>query len=97
MTLTREDVRQVAALARLSLSDEEEARMATELSSVLDWMEKLRSVDVGEVAPLAHVHAVPCPLRADEARPSLPAEEALEAAPEVEEGAFLVPPVLEQP
>ncbi len=80
--LDREHVLHVARLARLELSDEEVERMAAELSRVLDHIERIRQLDLEEVAPTSHVVDVAGVLRADEPEPSLPAEVALRSAPE---------------
>jgi|SRR5947209_18427974 len=80
--LDRSQVLHVARLARLSLTEEEVERMAEELSKVLDHIEKIRELDLHGVAPTSHVVDVTGVLRADEPRPSLPAEVVLAAAPE---------------
>jgi aspartyl-tRNA(Asn)/glutamyl-tRNA(Gln) amidotransferase subunit C len=89
--LDRAQVLHVARLARLELSEEEIERMASELSHVLDHIEKIRELDLEDVPPTAHVIDVLNALRADEPVPSLPAEVALEAAPEPLAGGFGVP------
>ena len=82
----------VARLARLELSEEEQRRMRDELSNVLDHIEKIGELgDLADVEPTAHVIAVENALRADEPRPSLPAEVALRSAPERDLGGFRVP------
>jgi aspartyl-tRNA(Asn)/glutamyl-tRNA(Gln) amidotransferase subunit C len=89
--LGREQVLHVAALARLELSDEEVDRMASELSHVLDHIEKIRELDLDGVPPTSHVVDVVNALRADEPQPCLPPEVALAPAPEPLEGGFGVP------
>jgi aspartyl-tRNA(Asn)/glutamyl-tRNA(Gln) amidotransferase subunit C len=84
-------VRHVARLARLRLEPEEEARMREELSGILDHVDRIQSLDLEGVEPTTHVIALENVLREDEPRPSLPAEEALREAPEVEGGRFAVP------
>ena len=82
----------VARLARLELSEDEQARMAEELSKVLDHIERIAELgDLEDVEPTSHVIAVENALRADEPRPSLPADVALASAPEVDQGGFRVP------
>ena len=80
--LERAQVLHVARLARLELSDADVERMAAELSKVLDHIEKIRELDLGGVPPTSHVIDVAGVLRADEPRPCLPLEAALESAPE---------------
>ena len=90
--IDRDEVMHVARLARLELSDEETERMSEELSKVLDHIEKIGELgDLDDVEPTAHVTAVENALRADEPRPSLPAEVALASAPESDMGGFRVP------
>ena len=90
--LSRDQVLHVARLARLELTGEEVERFAGELSKVLDHIEKIEELgDLADVEPTSHVVAVENALRADEPRPSLPREEALDAAPDAGQGGFRVP------
>lgn len=89
--LTRDQVLHVARLARLELSEPEVDRMASELSKVLDHVETIGALDLGEVPPTSHVIDVENALRADEPRPSLPPEVALAGAPDAAQGGFRVP------
>jgi aspartyl-tRNA(Asn)/glutamyl-tRNA(Gln) amidotransferase subunit C len=90
--LSRDQVLHVARLARLELTEAEQARMSEELSKVLDHIEKIGELgDLADVPPTSQVVAVENALRADEPRPSLPAEIALANAPERDMGGFRVP------
>ena len=89
--IDREQVLHVARLARLELTDEEVERMATELSGILDHVDRISALDLEEVEPTTHVVALENVLRADEPAPSLPRERALEQAPDSADGAFRVP------
>jgi aspartyl-tRNA(Asn)/glutamyl-tRNA(Gln) amidotransferase subunit C len=89
--IERDQVLHVARLARLRLSDEEVERMAEELSSILDHIEKIGELDLDDVEPTSHVIEVENVLRDDEPRPSWPRERMLEQAPDVAEGGFRVP------
>jgi aspartyl-tRNA(Asn)/glutamyl-tRNA(Gln) amidotransferase subunit C len=90
--LSRDQVLHVARLARLELTDEEVERFAGELSKVLDHIEKIGELgDMADVPPTSHVVNVENALRADEPRPSLPVETALESAPDAALGGFRVP------
>jgi aspartyl-tRNA(Asn)/glutamyl-tRNA(Gln) amidotransferase subunit C len=89
--LKRSQVLHVARLARLELTDAEVERMASELSKVLDHVEKIRELDLEGVAPTSHVVDVVNALRPDEPRPSLPRDVVLAAAPEPVAGGFGVP------
>ena len=81
----------VALLARLALSDEEVERMATELSGILEHVDRMGKLDIDGVEPTSHVVELENVLRADEPRPSWPKQEILEPAPDPAEGAFRVP------
>jgi aspartyl-tRNA(Asn)/glutamyl-tRNA(Gln) amidotransferase subunit C len=89
--LQRDQVLHVARLARLELSDDDVERMASELSKVLDHIEKIRELDLDGVPPTSHVIDVVNALRPDEPIPSLPVKVVLEAAPEPVEDGFGVP------
>jgi aspartyl-tRNA(Asn)/glutamyl-tRNA(Gln) amidotransferase subunit C len=89
--IDREQVLHVARLARLRLSEEEVAQMATELSSILDHIERINELDLDGVPPTTHVVEVANALRPDEPRPSLPRDVILAAAPATQDGGFLVP------
>jgi aspartyl-tRNA(Asn)/glutamyl-tRNA(Gln) amidotransferase subunit C len=89
--IDREQVLHVARLARLELSDEEVERMAGELSHILEHVERISALDLDAVEPTTHVVELENVLRADEPRPSLPRERALEPAPDTADGAFRVP------
>jgi aspartyl-tRNA(Asn)/glutamyl-tRNA(Gln) amidotransferase subunit C len=89
--IDREQVLHVARLARLELSDDEVARMAEELSGILEHVERIAQLDLDDVEPTSHVIALENVLRADEPRPSLPRERVLEPAPDPADGAFRVP------
>lgn len=89
--IDRDEVLHVARLARLALSEEEVERMARELSAVLDHIERISELDLEGVPPTSHVIDVAGALREDEPRASLPREVALDQAPAVEDGGFLVP------
>ena len=90
--IDRDQVLHVARLARLELSEEEVERMSGELSKILDHIEKIEELDdLDGVEPTSHVIALENVLRADEPRPSLPRERALEQAPDAAESGFRVP------
>lgn len=89
--LDREQVLHVARLARLELSEEEVARMSTELSKVLDHVERIGELDLEGVPPTSHVVDLVNALRIDRPRPSLPAQIAVASAPEPLAGGFGVP------
>lgn len=96
MALSVEEVRHIAALARLRLEPSEETRLAGELSAILDYFRQLEELDVSRIEPMTHALAAEeTPLREDEVRASLPPEEALANAPAREGTCFRVPRIIE--
>ena len=95
MGIDRKAVDHIARLARLDLSDEERARMQTELAQILGHAERIQSLDLDHVEPTSHSIPLRNVMRADEVRPSLPQEEALRNAPAAEDGRFRVPRIIE--
>jgi aspartyl-tRNA(Asn)/glutamyl-tRNA(Gln) amidotransferase subunit C len=89
--IDREQVLHVAKLARLKLSDDEVERMSGELSAILEHVDNINELDLEGVEPTSHVVPLENVLRADEPRPSLPRERALEQAPDADESGFRVP------
>ena len=89
--IDRQQVLHVAKLARLKLTDEEVERMADELSSILEHVERINELDLDGVEPTSHVVDVENVLRPDEPRPSLPRERALANAPDATDDGFRVP------
>ena len=89
--IDRDQVLHVARLARLELSEEEIERMASELSGILEHVDRISALDLDDVEPTSHVVALENVLRPDEPEPSLPREVALANAPDPSEGAFRVP------
>lgn len=94
MSVTIKDVEHVAALARLSFSDEEKARLTEELNAILRYMEQLNQLDTASVEPLSHVIDLTTAFREDEQRPSLPRDQVLSNAPAATEKFFRVPKVI---
>lgn len=88
-------IRHVAALAELSLTPDEEQRLAAEMTRILDHVAELEAVDTSGVAPMTHVAGSPPPLREDAVQEGLAHEDALAAAPRSEHGGFVVPTFVE--
>lgn len=91
LVIDREQVLHVARLARLRLSDEEVERMASELSGVLDHVDRIGELDLAAVEPTSHVVDLENVLREDEPEPSLVPEDALANAPDPDRDSFRVP------
>src|SRR5207244_5406663 len=81
MSLTADEVRWVAHLARLQLTDAELTTMTRQLSAIVEYVDQLKQVNTDGVEPLAHALEVRNVFRADEPRPSLPVADALANAP----------------
>ena len=95
MALSRDEVRHIALLARLQLSAEDEAAFAEQLGHILQYFEKLGTLDTSAVAPTAHVVDVASAYRED-AVTNPPAAEALRAnAPARDDNFFKVPKIIE--
>lgn len=92
--LTAEDVRYVANLARLALTDDEVERFTGQLAVILDHAADVAALDTGGVPPTAHPLPLENVLRPDAPRPGLDREEVLAQAPDAEDGRFRVPRIL---
>ena len=95
MAITRDEVRHVAMLFRMALSDEEITKFQQQLSQIIDYFQVLQQVDTEGVPPTSHTLALQNVMRADEPRPSYPTEDIMANAPLPEGGFFRVRAVLE--
>ena len=96
MALSLEEVRRIAALARLRLSPEEEETFAVQLSAILGYVDQLKELDVSGVEPMTHALAEgDVPLRPDALEACLAPSEALANAPAREGSCFKVPRIIE--
>ncbi|MGI8910190.1 MAG: Asp-tRNA(Asn)/Glu-tRNA(Gln) amidotransferase subunit GatC [Rubrobacteraceae bacterium] len=89
--ISEEQVRHVANLARLGLTDEEVTRMGGQLDAILDSIEKIRELDLDDVPPTANPLEMTNVLRPDVPCEELPRERALSTAPDPVDGMFAVP------
>ena len=89
--IDRDQVLHVARLARLRLAEDEIDKMSSELSTVLDHIEKIGELDLEGVEPTSHVVEIENVLRPDEPRPSWSRERVLAEAPDAAAGGFRVP------
>ena len=91
MSVTLADVRHIAGLARLGLTEERASELVAELNGILVHMDALAKVDTGGVEPVTGIGASGTPLRADTG-PSTPlAHELTSFAPRMQDGFYLVP------
>jgi len=95
MILTSEDVKKVALLSRLELTDAEIEKQAVNLNALLEQFEVLAGIDMTGVPPTSHAVPMTNILREDEVRPSLTRQEVLANAPLSRDGCFVVPMILE--
>ena len=95
MELSREDVRKVADLARLKVTDTELDSLAQDLRAIVGYVEVLNEVDTTDVAPMVHAVELHNVLREDIVIESLPRAAALSNAPQTDGECFLVPAIIE--
>lgn len=95
MSVTHEQVRHIAKLAQIAMSEEELERLVPELNNILGWVEQLGEVDTEGVEPLATVIEQKLRLRDDEVTDGNRRDEILANAPDAEHGFFAVPKVIE--
>lgn len=94
--ITREEVANLARMARIDLTDEELARLAPQLDQILGHVAKVGEVAADDIAPTSHSLPLTNVFRADEPVPGLRSEAALAAAPATEGGRFKVPRILDE-
>jgi aspartyl-tRNA(Asn)/glutamyl-tRNA(Gln) amidotransferase subunit C len=92
--IRKEEVREIAVLARLALSDDEIARMTQDLDAILGYVDALRDLDTSSTLPMTHAVPFDCPLRPDVAEPPLSVDDALRNAPRREASFFQVPRIV---
>jgi aspartyl-tRNA(Asn)/glutamyl-tRNA(Gln) amidotransferase subunit C len=98
VAISRNEVFKIAELARLHFTGEELDAFTVQFQHMLDYIEQLKQVDVGDVEPTSHVSLTKefekHVFRDDEVKPSLPVEESLANAPDTGAGHFRVPKVI---
>ncbi len=93
--IDRQQVRKVAKLARLDLTEAEIEEFTGQLGAILEYVEKMNELDTAAVEPLAHCLPIQNVFRADEVRESLGTERTLANAPQRDGSFFKVPKILE--
>lgn len=94
MPISEADVRHVATLARLALTDEQVGKLTGELGSILGHIDELAKLDLAGVAPTAHPLEMTNSVREDVLVPGLSRDDALRNAPEAADGAFAIPRIV---
>jgi aspartyl-tRNA(Asn)/glutamyl-tRNA(Gln) amidotransferase subunit C len=95
MSITRDEVRRIALLARLSLTDAEEEELAGQLSHILDHFQRLGEIDTEGVEPTAHIAPMEPAFREDAARNESAPDRWLANAPARDDAFFKVPKIIE--
>ncbi len=95
MSVSTDQVRHIAKLARIAMSDEELARLEPELNAILGWVEQLGEVNTDGVEPLTAVIDQKLRLRDDVVNDGNVRDEVLANAPDAQHGFFAVPKVIE--
>ena len=95
MPISKEDVKYVAALARIDVPEDKLEGFTKTLGDIVQYMEQLQKLDVDNVKPTSHAVPVGNVFRPDVVKPSLTHSQALSVAIEVKDGCFKVPLVIE--
>jgi len=95
MSLSLDDVRRIAHLARIEVSDAELRAVQQQLNGILGLVEQLQAAETAGIAPMAHAQNVTLRLRDDEVTEPDQREPFQSTAPAVEAGLYLVPKVIE--
>ena len=92
--ISRDQVAHLAKLARLALSEEELQQFAGQIDDIVGHVSAVQNVDAGGVEPMSHPHSIMTTMREDVVVKTLTPEQALDQAPAVEDGRFMVPQIL---
>jgi len=95
MKITHDEVRKVAKLARLELSEDEEIAFAGDLDRILTYVDMLSELDTAAIEPTAHVADIPSPFRTDHVTSRPDTAALLEGAPSRDADYFKVPKIIE--
>lgn len=93
--LTKEEVKHVAHLARLAITEEEAEKFAEQLGKITDFAEQLNELDTTNVEPTSHVFPIANVLREDVAKPGLDREKVMLNVKEQEAGQIKVPSIID--
>jgi aspartyl-tRNA(Asn)/glutamyl-tRNA(Gln) amidotransferase subunit C len=95
MKIVKKEIEHLSVLARISVSEEEKELFGSQLSSILDYMEKLNELDTKNIEPTSHVLSLYNIDRDDMPRPSIPQEDALMNSPDHTGKFYRVPKIIE--
>lgn len=96
MSFTEKEVKKIAKLSRIRLTDEEIAHFTTELSGIFKWVEMLQDIDTKNVLPMASVPNMQLPSRDDVVNDGNIRDDILANAPQSAYGCFVVPKMVDQ-
>lgn len=95
MKISAEEIKKIALLSRLEVKQDDIESVGKQLSDILSYMDLMSQVDITDVPPTVHAVSMRNVMRDDILQPSLSNEEALQNAPEAENGCFKVPKVIQ--
>lgn len=95
MQLTSSDIKRIARLARIAVTEQQTETIRNELGNIFKLIETMQAVDTSGVEPMSHSQAMVQRLRADEVTETDQRELLQSIAPQVEAGLYLVPKVIE--
>lgn len=95
MSVTKDDVRKVARLSRIAVTDAHAEELVGELNGILNWIDQLNEVDVDGVEPMTSVVETTLPMREDVVNDGNIQDQVLANAPRSEDGFFVVPKAVE--
>lgn len=95
MVIDKKTVKYVALLARIDLAAKELEKLSGELEEIIKFIDKLKKIDIKNIAPTSHILPLKNVLREDKPDKSIPIDRALEASPQREGNFFGVPKVIE--
>ena len=91
MQITPELIKYLESLARITLTEDEEKKVSTELQDILTYIDMLNELDTEGVETMSHCYPIVNVMREDEVAPSMTPEEITANAPEEQDGCFVVP------
>ena len=95
MSVTKDDVRKIARLSRIAVTEDQMESLADDLSGIMGWIEQLNEVDIEGVEPMTSVVAAKLPMREDVVTDGNIQDQVLANAPKSDEGFFVVPKAVE--
>ena len=96
MKITDEMLDNIANLAKLKIHPDEREELKKDMTSILEWVDKLSEVDISDIEPLLHISAEQNRVRDDENPENISKEDALKNAPIEKDGFFVVPKVIKK-